>query len=276
MTMCNSDLFVHFFMIFLVVFIYDQIKSLFYSKKEGFDATTDVIAAINKVYNADIEAIRNLSSIAQKLLAGGLTVPGNLLLPSGGELDLGSNDTTRETNAGKIVYGKFETDSLGIVGKGNLGGNRKIKMWDNVEIATNLNVGNTLSAGNIFTNSINTNTNPIYFWAPGDPNHFIGHSQGTRKWNNGSPNGPAVVGWDGGSLGSTNGGDKTALTWDKNGNVNINGNLNIKGTIILGDWTINGLDGHLRFFNKSGTQFVIHSDTHIYSTFHNWLPVFPK
>jgi microcystin-dependent protein len=49
-----------------------------------------IIKAINKAYMVDVEAIRNLSEVATKLQAGGLTIPGDLsisgnlnLLPKG-------------------------------------------------------------------------------------------------------------------------------------------------------------------------------------------------
>jgi hypothetical protein len=217
-------------MIFLVVFIYDQIKTLFCSNKEGFDATSDVKAAINELYKGDVEAIRNLSSIATKLMTGGLTVPGNLLLPSGGELDLGSNDTTRETNAGKIAYNKFG-DNLSIVGKGTPGEARRIRLWDNVEVASNLSVGNTLSAGNLITNTINTSNNPVYLAGVGDGNHFIGLTGGSRPFTDSGRNGPAVVGWDGGVLGTSSKGLKSTLIWDDNSNVSIRGGLRTGGGI---------------------------------------------
>jgi microcystin-dependent protein len=78
--------------LFMLIFI---ILSLIYYKlpdnsKENFDTTTDIKTAVNQLYNADIEAIRNLSSISSQLIAGGLTVPGNLsvngslnILPAG-------------------------------------------------------------------------------------------------------------------------------------------------------------------------------------------------
>ena len=41
--------------------------------------TTDQIkAAVKEIYLADVEAIRNLSEVATKLQAGGLTMPGQL------------------------------------------------------------------------------------------------------------------------------------------------------------------------------------------------------
>jgi cytoskeletal protein CcmA (bactofilin family) len=45
---------------------------------EGFASIDDARQAVREVYNADIDAIRNLSTVATKLQAGGLTIPGNL------------------------------------------------------------------------------------------------------------------------------------------------------------------------------------------------------
>ena len=48
-------------------------------KKENFAETTISIKdEINKIYKADIESIRNLAEISQKLQSGGLIIPGNL------------------------------------------------------------------------------------------------------------------------------------------------------------------------------------------------------
>jgi hypothetical protein len=44
------------------------------------DVSTDIKDAIQKYYNADVESIRNLSDVATKLQAGGLAVPGNLIM----------------------------------------------------------------------------------------------------------------------------------------------------------------------------------------------------
>jgi microcystin-dependent protein len=45
---------------------------------EGFAAIDDARQAVKEIYNADVDAIRNLSTVATKLQAGGLTHPGNL------------------------------------------------------------------------------------------------------------------------------------------------------------------------------------------------------
>jgi microcystin-dependent protein len=61
--MCNSEKFTSF----------DSLDNV-----EGFAAIDDARQAVREVYNADIDAIRNLSTVASKLQAGGLTVPGDL------------------------------------------------------------------------------------------------------------------------------------------------------------------------------------------------------
>ena len=240
-------------MIFFVVFVYDQLKSFICNNKEGFDVTSDIKAEINKIYNADIQAIRNLSDIATKLMAGGISVPGNLNINDNLILD-GANKWIFHTpdDNRRILYiapsnGKDSWD-WGKSTTINNDGNVNI----NGQLSTN---GSIYINGQLTTNGINTNTNPIYLWAPGDGNHFIGHSQGTRKWNDGSLNGPAVVGWSGGSLGSTNGGDKTTLTWHDTGNVSIRGGLRTGGGI--GAFCI----------DSSGKFVPIFASTKVFNTF---------
>lgn len=70
--MCNSEKFT-------------SIESL-----EGFAAIDDARQAVREIYNADIDAIRNLSTVANKLQAGGLTHPGNLRIQ-------GTNFTSGDT-----------------------------------------------------------------------------------------------------------------------------------------------------------------------------------
>jgi len=49
-------------------------------------------------------------------------------------IEFGLNDTGKEGNAGKIGYGNFGEDNLAIIGKGTTGTNRKVKLWDNLEV----------------------------------------------------------------------------------------------------------------------------------------------
>ncbi len=48
------------------------------TKEPMAEVSGDIKEAVKQVYLADVEAIRNLSEVATKLQAGGLTVPGNL------------------------------------------------------------------------------------------------------------------------------------------------------------------------------------------------------
>lgn len=71
-----------------------------------------------------------------------------------------------------------------------------------------------------------------------------------RYFGNTGINGPALVGVDGGALGTSNTTDKIALTWDNSGNVSIannlsiggalslNGNLGVTGTLTAGNLTV--------------------------------------
>ena len=59
---------------------------------ENFNNTsTDIKTAINQVYQADVEAIRNLSNVATKLQKEGLTMPGHLSVS--GRASVGTPDT---------------------------------------------------------------------------------------------------------------------------------------------------------------------------------------
>lgn len=68
-------IFVKVITIFLFLYLLFKISNL----REGFDDTSDVKTDINQIYNADIEAIWNLSSITTQLIAGWIIVPGNLV-----------------------------------------------------------------------------------------------------------------------------------------------------------------------------------------------------
>ena len=89
--LCIKDL----YLIFLTIIIFYLLYCNICSKKEGFAASDDIKAAIGEVYNADIEAIRNLSSIAKQLMTTqNLTIPSDLTVPgkinTTGPLKIGS------------------------------------------------------------------------------------------------------------------------------------------------------------------------------------------
>jgi hypothetical protein len=151
MELCKSDIYFIILLIFNLFLFYKfyELKNITKENvKESFVVQDDVKAAINEVYQADVDAIRNLSAVATKLQAGGLTVPGVLNLNQGQWIDFGSNDTTKEGNAGKIGYSVFE-DSLNIIGKGKPGEARRTTIWENVKMT-----------GKISTNNLDPNNMP--------------------------------------------------------------------------------------------------------------------
>jgi hypothetical protein len=105
---------VQMYVILLLIFIsylYMKIDNI--TKKlnilENFDATSDAItAAVNAKYTADIDAIRNLSSIAKKINDGGLTCPGKL---STNGIDV--NDFPNGWSGGLRFFDGFSSGTLG-------------------------------------------------------------------------------------------------------------------------------------------------------------------
>jgi len=219
MKICNFDLIILVILMFIVNFFYDTIKKYF-NVKEGFDATSDMKAVVNQVYNADIEAIRNLSSIATKLMAGGITIPGQMVVGN-------SHDNVSNS----ISDSKYDGNSLCIVGQG-VGPNRKVTMWDNVQIN-----GNLTNNGNITATS-----------------HIIGKSH------DGVSASITDSRYDGNSLCIVGQGvapNRKITMWD---NVQINGNLRV-GSISIGDWTITNEQGDqggsLRFTKSNGRYYQL-------------------
>jgi Phage Tail Collar Domain len=87
MEISNTHILIVVFILF--AFLLYKINRL---EKETFIASSEQTIAqqINQIYNADVDAVRNLSAIATQLTTGGITLPGNLsitgvlnILPSG-------------------------------------------------------------------------------------------------------------------------------------------------------------------------------------------------
>jgi len=136
--------------------------------KENFssDDLAKVRAEINKIYNMDVEAIRNLGAISKSLLTGTNTftasatgTPGNLSIPADNTIiqgltfkntpwSIASNNGDRGTWENGHIYN--ENTGLSVVGSATPFG-RNIRLYDNVGISGNLNVdGNILVDKNIY------------------------------------------------------------------------------------------------------------------------------
>ena len=137
---------------------------------EGFAAIDDARQAVREVYNADIDAIRNLSTVATKLQAGGLNVPGVMKT---NKINL-TNDRWENQHEGNIKSYVVSDDGnykkLMLVGNDSGGGNvRRVGMWDDVEISRNLQVNGGVNVnGNINGPSISTNNPTWNGWISGN------------------------------------------------------------------------------------------------------------
>ncbi len=253
MNFCKNDLYFIILFCFCVFLYWNQCKI-----KENFQSTTG--------YQADVEAIRNLSSIAAQLTTNGIVVPGKIVVGN-------STDNTSST----ISDSKYDANSLCIVGQGT-SPNRKITMWDNVQInGSSTIVGNSsinggkVTIGQSADGTSSTITDSVY-----DANSLCIVGQGTspnRKvtlWDNVQINGSSTIGGNtsinGGrvTIGKSADGTSSTITdsvydpnslcivgqgtspnrkitmWD---NVQINGNVKINGRLKIGNWTLSGSEG---------------------------------
>ena len=117
---------------------------------EGFAAIDDARQAVKEIYNADIDAIRNLATVATKLQAGGLTVPGVMKT---NKINL-TNDKWENIHEGDgksyVVSDDGNYKKLMLVGHKSAGADaRRIGMWDDVEISRNLQVNGNVKTGTL-------------------------------------------------------------------------------------------------------------------------------
>ena len=155
--------------IFLVIKIQKMSKKL---DKENFALSSEDLSAvrneINRIYDMDVEAIRNLGAISKSLLTGTNTftasangTPGELKIPADRTILQGAvrleNSTWEKTHVGHpnhasvghIVSDNNIYKSLMIVGNNTAGGVRKVGIWDNLDVWSNLYVqGSSSIAGN--------------------------------------------------------------------------------------------------------------------------------
>lgn len=119
-----------FFLVIGLVILSILCNSKINEKMSNTTPSPDVINAVRQVYNADVQAIRNLSDVATRLQAGGLTVPGNLTtkdveidstLKASGRLHITGGELLFILNKEGVMIGK----EWG--GNGNLNAQGKIK-----------------------------------------------------------------------------------------------------------------------------------------------------
>ena len=135
MNLCIKDLYL-FFITIILFYISCKIYKIEKKNNEKFDSISDTKVLINQVYNADIEAIRNLSSIASKLIKeGGLVVPGKLQVTD--TLTAKALYSSGGTGAGTGTHFPW-TDGINYIG-----GNTKIS--NDLSVGGKLNLPNNTS-----------------------------------------------------------------------------------------------------------------------------------
>jgi len=151
-SICSKDIYLIFLSLIIIYLLYKD-----FNKKEGFDATSDMKAVIGQVYNADIEAIRNLSSIATQLTTNNtLTMPGALNITN--ELSVKTGDPGKQVKIGSsqikfrgdgIVHYGLTNDKDGKFKISNLSGSADIGSGFVNDCITTDSIGNTTINGNL-------------------------------------------------------------------------------------------------------------------------------
>jgi len=115
---------------------------------------------------------------------------------------------------GPVLYG-FGGGILGTAGSGKKG----VLFWNQ---GGNVGIGidNPFSTLDVM-GDIRMNQNDLYLIGGGDNNHGLGWYGGLKTFDTHQPDGPVLYGFNGGILGTTDGGQKATLFWNKFGEVGI-------------------------------------------------------
>ena len=139
-------------LIIIIIYIFIFYKADKVEKMADTTTTDQIKDSVRQIYQADVEAIRNLSNVATQLQAGGLTVPGKLassnLNVTGGSVGdyqtpngqmkitqqgimFGGPNNGRQVDSAQISAGTHIPNSLNIVGMSADAGwqSRRVDMW---------------------------------------------------------------------------------------------------------------------------------------------------
>jgi microcystin-dependent protein len=103
-------------LILVIIVIYLLYKKI---NQENFDATDAIKAEISNVYKVDIDAMRNLAQLSEKILSknGDLILPSNVTIPE--SLTVSGNLTGKNTSlSGNVVFTDKDTKAMEIFPKG--------------------------------------------------------------------------------------------------------------------------------------------------------------
>ena len=201
--------------IVLILFLFFLFLCLVNQKVfEGFDLNSvDVLPLQISVDNTTI----SVPNIIQGYSGSDLNFGGGLQLNNDNTFEFGKG-IAKELNAGKIGYQTWTGDSLDIVGAGEVAGQRKVHMFDIVDVGNSLDVATDVTVSSLNTQTANTNQATVQSAGIGD----------------------LTIGQN--------------LTI--NGNLQVNGQLGVNGWTIQQGWDNIGLSNSLLFKNNNNSQFV--------------------
>lgn len=168
----------------------------------------------------------------------GTTSPG-AKLEVGGDISAGNSDIyftkTDHIHSGKgntAGYAALENakdyDALMILGRAGTAKGRYVRLWDYLQVNGGLDITGNVGIGTATPNvrlhvngDIRAENGTLWLRAGADVNHGVGWYGGNKLFANTNVDGPVVFGFVGGALGTTQGGQKLALSWDSSGNVNL-------------------------------------------------------
>ena len=131
----------------IIAIVYLMYQNSCYNTIEKFAENSQNISEqikeqIEKIYKADVQAIRNLSDISKKLQVGSLTIPGNLTIE--GDINMKGGKSIKSTGQLNIVPGKelYLLPKTGTVLAKEMGSTGNILISGKADVSTNLNVTN--------------------------------------------------------------------------------------------------------------------------------------
>ena len=181
---------------------------------EGFDIhSVDVLPLQISVDNTTISVPNHIQGYS----GSDLNFMGGLELNNANTFEYGKGKP-KELNAGKIGYQTWTGDSLDIVGAGEVAGQRKVHMFDIVDVGNSLDVSNDVTVSSLNTQTASANQSTVQTAGIGDLN--IGQNLYI------------------------------------NGNLHVNGQVGVNQWTIRQGWDTVGLSDSLLFKNNNRNQMV--------------------
>ena len=96
--------------IIYVVYLHSKINTI--KNRENFAVTDDIKAVVKEIYNTDMESVRQLAAMTDKLLKGGLEILGNLKVTGNLEVS-GTINSSGDINSSSAINSSGNIQSKG-------------------------------------------------------------------------------------------------------------------------------------------------------------------